>query len=346
MTRFDDDGEEYADIKWVELGFGLVQTDYMYIMKCSKEGEVFTRGELNPYGNIEMSPCSGVMNYIQGLFEGLKAYRKRDGNILLFCLVQNAMRLQMDAERMCMQSPSIDQFIDDFKQTVHANKLWVPPPGKGSLYIRPLLLGTGPILGISPARECTFITYASPEGIAPLNLVIEETMHRANPCGTGGVKTITNYAPVSNYIIELILRRNLSFQGGDSCCLYLQSFKCMYAPSFQGYMNRVTQPSSKLVCQMNETIASAMDLMLVHLRNGISIIFLKSTFLGLGPTLVGFCEDTSKGKSSIISITLINLKSIPNYFLAQIFYGVWCFESRNGRYKCNFAGTWKSKGKS
>ncbi|KAI3831621.1 hypothetical protein MKX03_017469 [Papaver bracteatum] len=226
-NRFDDDGEEYADIKWDELGFGLVQTDYMYIMKCSKEGEVFTRGELNPYGNIEMSPCSGVLNYGQGLFEGLKAYRKTDGNILLFRPEQNAMRLQMGAERMCMPSPSIDQFIDAVKQTVHANRRWVPPPGKGSLYIRPLLLGTGPVLGISPARECTFITYASPvgnyfkEGIAPLNLVIEETMHRANPGGTGGVKTITNYAPVLKALTHAKSR-------GFSDVIYLDSVQKKY----------------------------------------------------------------------------------------------------------------------
>ncbi|KAI3957080.1 hypothetical protein MKX01_004371 [Papaver californicum] len=225
--RFDDDEVEYADVKWDELGFGLVETDFMYIMKCSKEEEIFTRGELNPYGNIEMSPCSGVINYGQGLFEGLKAYRKRDGNILLFRPEENALRMQMGAERMCMPSPSIDQFISAVKQTVLANKRWVPPPGKGSMYIRPLLIGTGPVLGLAPASECTFITYASPvgnyykDGSAPLNLVIEEMMHRANPGGTGGVKTITNYGPVLKALTHAKSR-------GFSDVIYLDSVKKKY----------------------------------------------------------------------------------------------------------------------
>ncbi|MCL7052225.1 hypothetical protein MKW94_008120, partial [Papaver nudicaule] len=103
----------------------------------------------------------------------------------------------------------------------------VPPPGKGSMYVRPLLIGTGSVLGLAPARECTFITYVSPvgnyykEGSAPLNLVIEETMHRATPGGTGGVKTITNYAPVLKALTHAKSR-------GFSDVIYLDSVKKKY----------------------------------------------------------------------------------------------------------------------
>ncbi|KAE8099969.1 hypothetical protein FH972_017910 [Carpinus fangiana] len=102
---------------------------------------------------------------------------------------------------MCMPSPSIDQFVDALKQTVLANKRWVPPPGKGSLYIRPLIMGSGEILGLGAAPEYTFLIYVSPvgnyfkEGLAPLNLYVEEEFDRASRGGTGGVKSITNYAP-------------------------------------------------------------------------------------------------------------------------------------------------------
>ncbi|KAL7594369.1 hypothetical protein Lser_V15G27869 [Lactuca serriola] len=190
-----------VDINWDTIGFGLVHTDHMYTMKCSLGGS-FSKGELVPFGNIELSPCAGVLNYGQGLFEGLKAYRTEDDNILLFRPEENAKRMIMGAERMCMPSPSVDQFIQAVKDTVLANERWIPPPGKGSLYIRPLLIGSGSVLGLAPAPEYTFLIYVSPvgnyfkEGLSPINLIIETEMHRATPGGTGSVKTIGNYAAV------------------------------------------------------------------------------------------------------------------------------------------------------
>lgn len=189
------------DTFWDDLGFGIVETDYMYITKCSGNGN-FSKGELKRFGNIELSPSAGVLNYGQGLFEGLKAYRKQDGSILLFRPEENALRMRMGAERMCMPSPTVEQFVEAVKLTVLENKRWVPPPGKGSLYIRPLLMGSGAVLGLAPAPEYTFLIYVSPvgnyfkEGLAPINLVVENEYHRATPGGTGGVKTIGNYASV------------------------------------------------------------------------------------------------------------------------------------------------------
>ncbi|XP_058069650.1 branched-chain-amino-acid aminotransferase 3, chloroplastic-like isoform X3 [Magnolia sinica] len=173
----------------------------MYVVKCSQDGK-FSQGELQRFGNIELSPSSAVLNYGQGLFEGLKAYRKEDGSILLFRPEENALRMRMGAERMCMPAPTVEQFVDAVKLTVLANKRWVPPTGKGSLYIRPLLMGSGAVLGLAPAPEYTFLIYVSPvgnyfkEGLAPINLVVENEFHRATPGGTGGVKTIGNYASV------------------------------------------------------------------------------------------------------------------------------------------------------
>ncbi|KAF7809962.1 branched-chain amino acid aminotransferase 2, chloroplastic [Senna tora] len=192
---------ELADIDWDSIGFGLQPTDYMYVMKCPLDGS-FSKGELQRFGNIELNPSSGILNYGQGLFEGLKAYRKEDGNILLFRPEENALRMKIGAERMCMPAPTVEQFLEAVKATVLANKRWVPPPGKGSLYIRPLLMGTGPVLGLAPAPEYTFLIYVSPvgnyfkEGLAPINLVVENELHRATPGGTGSVKTIGNYAAV------------------------------------------------------------------------------------------------------------------------------------------------------
>ncbi|KAH9694973.1 putative branched-chain-amino-acid aminotransferase 7 [Citrus sinensis] len=154
---------EYAKINWDVLGFGLIPTDYMYIMNCSKD-QHFSQGTLTPFGKIEVNPSSGILNYGQGLFEGLKAHRTANGRILLFRPEENAMRMKVGAKRMCMQAPTVEQFVNAVKQTVHSNKRWVPPPGKGAMYIRPLLMGSGPVLGVAPASEYTFITYASPVG--------------------------------------------------------------------------------------------------------------------------------------------------------------------------------------
>ncbi|MED6130728.1 Branched-chain-amino-acid aminotransferase, mitochondrial [Stylosanthes scabra] len=215
------ENDEYADVDWDNIGFGLMPTDYMYVNKCGV-GHHFGHGQLNPYGNIHLSPSAAVLNYGQGLFEGTKAYRKQNGQLLLFRPEQNALRMKRGAERMCMESPSVDQFVNALKQTALANKRWVPPPGKGSLYLRPLLIGSGAVLGLAPAPEYTFLIYASPvrnyfkEGSAPLNLYVEENFDRASRRGTGSVKTISNYAPV--LMAQLRAKKN-----GYSDVLYLDS---------------------------------------------------------------------------------------------------------------------------
>ncbi|ONL99704.1 Branched-chain-amino-acid aminotransferase [Zea mays] len=217
---------ETVDLDWENLGFGIVQTDYMYIAKCGTDGN-FSEGEMVPFGPIALSPSSGVLNYGQGLFEGLKAYKKTDGSILLFRPEENAERMRTGAERMCMPAPSVEQFIDAVKQTVLANKRWIPPTGKGSLYIRPLLMGSGAVLGLAPAPEYTFIIFVSPvgnyfkEGLAPINLIVEDKFHRATPGGTGGVKTIGNYASV-------LMAQKIAKEKGYSDVLYLDAVHKKY----------------------------------------------------------------------------------------------------------------------
>ncbi|CAA2955498.1 branched-chain-amino-acid aminotransferase 2, chloroplastic-like [Olea europaea subsp. europaea] len=201
-------------------------TDYMYVIKCGADEE-FKQGQLSRYGNIELSPSAGVLNYGQGLFEGTKAYRREDERLFLFRPQQNAIRMQIGAERMCMPSPSTQLFVDAVKRTVLANRRWIPPPGKGSLYVRPILFGSGPILGLAPASEYTFLVFASPvgnyfkEGTAPLNLYVEDEFHRSARGGAGGVKSITNYAPV---LKSLSGARNRGF----SDVLYLDSVNKRY----------------------------------------------------------------------------------------------------------------------
>ncbi|CAN1251681.1 Branched-chain-amino-acid aminotransferase 2, chloroplastic [Linum perenne] len=218
--------DDYADVDWDNLGFGITPADYMYINKCKIDGE-FREGQVTRYGALELSPSAGVLNYGQGLYEGTKAYRKEDGRLLVFRPDQNALRMKMGADRICMPCPTVDQFVDAVKQVALANKRWTPPPGKGTMYIRPLLMGSGPILGLAPAPEYTFLIYCSPvanyfkEGSAPLNLYVEDEFHRATRGGAGGVKSITNYAPVLKAMAK-------AKQNGYSDVLYLDSVHKRY----------------------------------------------------------------------------------------------------------------------
>ncbi|EOY15628.1 Branched-chain amino acid aminotransferase 5 / branched-chain amino acid transaminase 5 (BCAT5), putative isoform 2 [Theobroma cacao] len=190
---------ESADRRWDSLGFNPVQTDYMYVMKSSEDGS-FADGGLRRYGNIEIIPAAAVLNYGQGIIEGLKAYKKQNGSIILFRPEENGLRLRVGAERLCMPAPTIEQFVEAVKSTVLANKRWVPPPDKGFLHIRPLLLGNGPVLSLTTAPEFTFLIYVTPVGnyfeggLKPINLVVENETHRAAPGGVGSIKAIGNYA--------------------------------------------------------------------------------------------------------------------------------------------------------
>ncbi|GFZ10119.1 branched-chain amino acid transaminase 2 [Actinidia rufa] len=207
--------DECGEIDWDNLGFGIKPTDYMYVTKCTEDG-VFQQGQLNRYGNIELNPSAGVLNYGQGIFKGTKAFRREDGGLFLFCPDQNAIGMQYGADRMCMPSPSIDQFINGGKQTALANRRWIPPPGKGYLYIRPVLIGSGPILGLSPAPEYTFLVYSS-----PVSNYFNDEFHRGTRGGVGGVKSVTNYAPVLKALTRAKSR-------GFSDVIYLNSVHKKY----------------------------------------------------------------------------------------------------------------------
>ncbi|KAH9626195.1 hypothetical protein KSS87_022244 [Heliosperma pusillum] len=216
------------NIEWDNVGFSIKKTDYMYIMKCSSDDEFTQEGELKPYANIELNPAAGVLNYGQGLLEGMKAYRREDGKMVLFRPDQNALRMKDGADRMCMPCPSVAQFVDAVKQTALANQRWIPPTGKGSLYLRPLILGTGPIIGLTQAPEYTFLIYTTPVGNylkdgvnSEFNLYIEDEYDRASLGGTGGIKSITNYGPVLRPLAK-------ARAGGFTDVLYLDSVSRKY----------------------------------------------------------------------------------------------------------------------
>ncbi len=186
-------------IDFDKLSFSITPGETMFISKCASDG-AWDEGVFLPYGNILISPAAGVLNYGQGLFEGLKAMRTKAGKLVLFRPAENAQRMAEGAARVCMPAFPVDRFVEAVCEVVRRNVDFVPPYGKGSLYIRPCLWGTGPVLGVAPAPEFTFMVYVSPvgqyfkTGVKPIKLEITREFHRAAPHGTGSVKSIGNYA--------------------------------------------------------------------------------------------------------------------------------------------------------
>ena len=188
------------DIDWDKLTFSLTPTDTMYVATTTAE-DPWMPGDLRPYGNLEISPAAGVLNYGQGLFEGMKAYRTAKNRVVFFRPDENARRMQRGADRLKMPPVPESIFIDAVEQVVQANIDYLPPMGRGAMYVRPLLMGSGPVLGVAPAPSYSFMIYVTPVGpyfkggMKAIDLLISDEFHRAAPGGSGGVKAIGNYAP-------------------------------------------------------------------------------------------------------------------------------------------------------
>ena len=188
-----------ANINWNSLGFDVVKTRSMYTATCSIDGK-WSEGSLIPYGNIELSPAAGVLNYGQGVFEGTKAFHTFKDNIVLFRIKRNAERMAWSTKRLCIPQMDSEFFINAVMSTVKDNLDFIPPYNKGSLYIRPIVWGTGSALGVRAASEYTFMVFVSPVGpyfkgrVKLLNLKIETNYHRAAEKGIGNAKAIGNYS--------------------------------------------------------------------------------------------------------------------------------------------------------
>ncbi len=188
-----------ADINWDELTFAVTPTRSMFTATCPEGGE-WSEGELVPWGPITLSPAACVLNYGQGLFEGMKAHRSINDNIILFRPQENARRVNTGCRRLCMPDVPEELFLEAVRMVVRDNADYVPPHGKGALYLRPLVFGSGPVLGVKPAPEYTFLIYVSPvgpyfkAGFSGIHLKVTDSFHRAAQYGTGGVKAIGNYA--------------------------------------------------------------------------------------------------------------------------------------------------------
>ncbi|MDE6713415.1 MAG: branched-chain amino acid aminotransferase [Lachnospiraceae bacterium] len=189
---------EKKNIDWENLGFGYVQADQRYVSNY-KNG-AWDDGCLTQNAEITMNECAGVLQYAQTCFEGLKAYTTEDGRIVTFRPDLNAQRMHDTAERLEMPPFPVERFLDAVKKVVKANEAYVPPYGSGAtLYIRPYMFGSNPVIGVKPADEYQFRIFVTPVGpyfkggAKPLTLCVSD-FDRAAPHGTGHIKAGLNYA--------------------------------------------------------------------------------------------------------------------------------------------------------
>lgn len=189
---------EKKDIDWSNLGFAYMKTDKRYVSNY-KNG-AWDEGTLTEDANIVMSECAGVLQYAQTVFEGLKAYTTEDGRVVCFRPDLNASRLADSAKRLEMPVFPEDRFIDAVVETVKANIGYVPPYGSGAtLYIRPYMFGSNPVIGVKPADEYQFRVFCTPVGpyfkggAKPITIKVSD-FDRAAPHGTGHIKAGLNYA--------------------------------------------------------------------------------------------------------------------------------------------------------
>ncbi|WP_440912599.1 branched-chain amino acid aminotransferase [Enterococcus innesii] len=185
-------------IDWSNLGFSYIKTPWRFLATW-KDGS-WNEGELTEDNYRHIHEGSTALHYGQQCFEGLKAYRRKDGGINLFRPDENSKRMNRSAYRLRMPEVPEDFFLDAVKQVVKANQEYVPPYGSGAtLYIRPLLIGVGENIGVSPAPEYIFTVFCMPVGpyfkggLTPTNFIVSD-YDRAAPNGTGAAKVGGNYA--------------------------------------------------------------------------------------------------------------------------------------------------------
>ena len=204
--EMEDKTMEKKNLDWANIGFSYVTTDYRYVSNY-KDGK-WDEGTLTEDPNVVINECAGILQYCQECFEGLKAYTTEDGSIVTFRPDLNAERMMDSASRLEMPVFPEDRFVDAVVKTIKANEAYVPPYGSGAtLYVRPYMFGSNPVIGVKPADEYQFRILTTPVGpyfkggAKPITIRVTD-FDRAAPHGTGHIKAGLNYAMSLHAIMD------------------------------------------------------------------------------------------------------------------------------------------------
>ncbi len=182
-----------------KLGFGKIFTDHMFIVNYSS-AKGWHDARIVPYGPISLDPAATCLHYGQLIFEGLKAYRTKNGKLVMFRPEKNMQRLNKSDERLCMPEVDVNFMVDAIKELIKVEKDWIPSSEGTSLYIRPFILSDEAFLGVHPSDTYQLLVILSPVGsyysggLAPIRIYVESEYVRAVRGGTGFAKCAGNYA--------------------------------------------------------------------------------------------------------------------------------------------------------
>jgi branched-chain amino acid aminotransferase len=213
-------------LDWKNLGFGYMDTDYN--VRCYYRNGKWGELEVSSSNQISVHMAATGLHYGQEAFEGLKAFMGKDGQIRVFRVEENAKRMQSSSRGILMAELPVDIFKEAVFKAINLNRRFVPPYGSGaSLYIRPLLFGSGPQVGVKPADEYLFVVFVMPvgpyfkAGFKPTDYVIYREFDRAAPLGTGNIKVGGNYA-------ASLKAGQRAHENGYSAVLYLDAREKKY----------------------------------------------------------------------------------------------------------------------
>ena len=228
------------------LVFGKTFSDHMLIMDY--KNDEWQKGRIVPFDSITMHPATSVIHYGQSIFEGMKANKTIDGEVNLFRPEMNAKRFALSAKRMCMPALPENIFVDSIKALLDLDRNWVPNNEVSSLYIRPFMFATDPLVGIKPSSTYSFMIITSPVGAYyshPVRVKIEENFTRAAIGGVGRAKAAGNYAAA-------LYPSKLAQEEGFHQLLWTDAVEHKYIEE-SGTMNVVFQIDGKLVSPSEES---------------------------------------------------------------------------------------------
>ncbi|TPE44629.1 branched-chain amino acid aminotransferase [Pontibacter mangrovi] len=197
-----------SELDYNNIEFGKIFSDHMLVADY-KDGK-WQNPQILPYGNMSLSPATSALHYGQSIFEGMKAYKDANGDLLLFRPLDNFRRLNKSAERMCMPAITEDIFMQGLEQLLKLDAAWVPPTSGCALYIRPFMFATDEFIGVRPSSNYRFTVFTCPVGAyygQPLKVAIEPQYVRSAEGGAGFAKAAGNYGAA------LLPARNMQERG-------------------------------------------------------------------------------------------------------------------------------------
>lgn len=218
------------ELNFDKIPFGRYFTDHM--LEADYEKREWVNVEIKPYQPLVLSPSLSAIHYGQSIFEGIKAYKNKDGKVNIFRPVDNWKRFNQSAKRLCMPEVPYDIFIEGMQKLIQLDEAWVSDKDGHSLYIRPFMFSTEEFIGVAPAERFKFMIILSPAGLyysAPVKIYVEEKYTRAAPGGVGFVKAAGNYA------LSMLPTREARQKGFDQV-LWTDSVEHKYAQEI-GTMN-------------------------------------------------------------------------------------------------------------